>query len=341
MSTENQNHNTGSIDSSNLLVLLYRWRKPILIICGAAAIISAAISLLIEEKYKSTVVLFAVPQNSFGEQLLEEVKKEDVLAYGEEEDAERLLQIINSDKIRNQVIEKFNLWEVYEIPKGDKGSNTMMGKEYNGNVAAKLTKFGSIEISVLDKSPDRARDMANDIAALTDTVSNLLRNERAMQAFHYAENSYTNLLAEIKLLEDSMDALRRLGVYDYITQIEGLNEQYATAIAEGKSVNAQKLKAQMDSLSKYGNVYTKLETMIESTYEREAILKKRYELMKIDVESKLPSKFVVDYATSADKKAYPVRWLIVAMSIASAFVFVVVFLLIWDSIARLKREGRM
>jgi uncharacterized protein involved in exopolysaccharide biosynthesis len=341
MSNDMKQTETNSLDSSNLLVLLYHWRKPILIVCAAAAIVSAAVALIIEEKFKSTVVLFAVPQNSFGEQLLEEVKKEDVLAYGEEEDAERLLQIINSDKIRNRVIDQFNLWEVYEIPKGEKGSNTMMGKEYNGNVTARLTRFGSIEISVLDKSADRSRDMANSISALTDTVSNQLRNERAMQAFKYAENSYKNLQAEIQLLEDSMDALRRLGVYDYITQIEGLNEQYATAIADGKTVNAAKLRAQMDTISKYGNVYTKLETMIESTYEREAILKKRYELMKIDVESKLPSKFVVDYATAADKKSYPIRWLIVAMSVTSAFVFTVIFLLVWDSIARLRKEGRI
>ncbi|MBL7943042.1 MAG: hypothetical protein JNM00_09765 [Flavobacteriales bacterium] len=331
--------NNSSLDSGNLLVLLYRWRKPIIIISAAAAIVSAGVSLLLEEKFKSAVVLFAVPQNSFGEQLLEEVKKEDVLAYGEEEDAERLLQIINSDKIRNRIIEKYDLWTHYNIPRDAKGANTLMNKEYNSNVTSRLTKFMSIEVEVLDKNPERARDMANDIAALTDTVSNQLRNERAMQAFQYAEVSYKNLQEEIKLLEDSMAALRRIGVYDYITQIEGLNEQYATAINEGRMSQANELKKQMDTLSQYGNVYTKLETMIESTYEREAILKKRYELMKIDVESKLPAKFVVDYASASDKKAYPIRWLIVAMSTASAFVLAFVFLLIWDNFKKLRTQG--
>jgi uncharacterized protein involved in exopolysaccharide biosynthesis len=327
------------LQSTNLLVLLYRWRKPVIIITAAAAIVSAGVSLLIQEKYKSTVVMLAVPQNSFGEQLLEEVKKEDVLAYGEEEDAERLLQIINSDKIRNRIIEKYDLWTHYDIPRDARGANTLMTREYNGNVSSRMTKFMSIEVLVLDKNPERARDMANDIAALTDTVSNQLRNERAMQAFQYADNSYKNLQEEIKLLEDSMASLRRLGVYDYITQIEGLNEQYATAINEGRLAQAQILKTQMDTLSQYGNVYTKLETMIESTYEREAILKKRYELMKIDVESKLPSKFVVDYASASDKKSYPVRWLIVAMSTASAFVLAFILLLVWDNLKSLRSQG--
>lgn len=335
------NQNSTSLESSNLLVMLFRWRKPIIIVCTAAAIISAGASLLIEEKFKSTVVMFALPQNSFGEQLLEEVKKEDVLAYGEVEDAERLLQIINSDRIRNRIIETFDLWTVYEIPREAKGANVLMAKEYDSNVSSRLTKLGSIEVQVMDKEAARARDMANRISELTDTLSNQLKNERALQAYQYAESSYNYLLEEIKQLEDSMDALRRVGVYDYITQIEGLNEQYATALAKGMVSYAQQLKAKMDTLSQYGNAYTKLETKIESTYEREAILKKRFELMKIDVESKLPSKYTVNAATASDKKAYPVRWLIVAMSTASAFVFAFIFLLLWDNFKKIRAEGRI
>ncbi|MDZ4824654.1 MAG: hypothetical protein SH856_14445 [Flavobacteriales bacterium] len=330
-----------SLESSNLLVMLFKWRKPIIIICAAAAIISAGAALMIEEKFKSTVVMYAVPQNSFGEQLLEDVKKEDVLAFGEEEDAERLLQIINSDRIRNRIIDSFDLWTAYEIPRDAKGANVLMGKEYDTNVSSRLTKLGSVEVQVMDKQAVRARDMANKISELADTVSNQLKNERAMQAFQYADVSYKNLLDEIKLLEDSMDALRRIGVYDYITQIEGLNEQYATALAKGMGKFAEQLKAKMDTLSQYGNAYTKLETKIESTYEREAILSKRHELMKIDVGSKLPSKYTVNAATESDKKAYPVRWLIVATSTASAFVFAFIFLLVWDSFIRLRTSGRI
>jgi uncharacterized protein involved in exopolysaccharide biosynthesis len=84
-----------------------------------------------------------------------------------------------------------------------------------------------------------------------------------------------------------------------------------------------------------------LETLIESAYEREAILKRRYDLMYIDVTSNLPSKFVVDSAAISDKKAYPVRWLIVAMSIAAAFVFIVFVLLTWDSFHRLRLGGKI
>ncbi|MEN9348745.1 MAG: Wzz/FepE/Etk N-terminal domain-containing protein [Flavobacteriales bacterium] len=342
MSNEsNSTASTPNLDSANLLVLLFKWRKPLMIVTIAAVILSSAVSLMITPKFKSTVTLFATRQHSFGEQLLEEVKKEDVLAYGEEEDAERLMQLINSDQIRNRIIEKYDLWTVYKINRTDAGANTLIGKEYNENVTAKLTKFGSIEISVLDADANRARDMANDVAAYTDSVSNKIRSERAMDAFKYAEASVINLEKEIAVMEDSMKVLQEMGVYNYTDQVAALVEQYGTAIAEGHPDRANQIKVQLDFLSQYGTLFNKLESKIEGSYEKLNVVKKRFDLMKIDVDSNLSSKFVVDDASAADKKSYPIRWLIVAMSTISAFVFAVIFLLIWDNIVRLRSEGRI
>ena len=330
-----------SLESTNLLLFFLRWKWVIIGVCVAAGIVSAVASLMIEEKFKSTVVMFATQQHSIGEQFLEDIKRKDLLEYGEKDDAERLLQLLNSDQIRTTLIDRFDLWTDYDIDSTEPGAHTLIAREYDSNVTAKMTKFGSVQVDVLDKDAKQARDMANTIADLADTLSNELRNGRALQAFEYAKISYQNLQNEIQLLEDSMESLRRLGVYDYITQIEGLNEQYATAINEGRLNQAERLNEKMQELSKYGSIYTKLETLIESAYEREAVLKKRYDLMYIDVNSKLPSKFVVDNATISDKKAYPVRWLIVAMSVASTFVFIVFVLLILDSIRRLKVAGKL
>lgn len=312
-----------------------------MIICCLTAVLSAGVSLLIKEKYKSTVIMFATQQHSFGEQLLEDVKKEDVLAYGEEEDAERLLQLINSDQIRNQVIEKYDLWKWYDIPRDSKGANTLIAKEYNDNISARLTKFGSIEVSVLDENPEQAMKIANDIGSYADTVSNKMRSERALMAFHYSETSLNNLQAELRSMEDSMKVLQEMGVYSYEDQIAALTEQFGKAIIDGHPDRAQKIKEQMDFLSKYGTLFKKLESSITAGYEKMEVLKRRYDLMKIDVESNLPSKFLMDSATAADKKSYPIRWLIVAMSTASAFVFTVIFLLVWENIKRLREEGRL
>jgi uncharacterized protein involved in exopolysaccharide biosynthesis len=138
-----------------------------------------------------------------------------------------------------------------------------------------------------------------------------------------------------------MNVLQEMGVYSYLDQIAALTDQFGTALAEGHPDRAQKIKEQMDFLSKYGTAYNKLEKGLEEAYDKLGILTKRFDLMKIDVDTNLPSKFVVDAAAAADKKSYPIRWLIVAMSTASAFVFAVIFLLIWDNFKRLRNEGRL
>ncbi len=332
---------SNSLESNNLLILLYKWRKPIIIVCTAAAVLSAIISLIIPSRYRSTVVLYAEQQHSFGAQLLEDIQKADLMAYGEEEDAERLMQIINSDQVRNKIIDRYNLWDVYEIKKEQQGANTLIGRAYGENVSAKLTKFGSVEVSVLDQDPERAKNMANDIALYADSVANKLSSDRAREAFKYAEASLNDLQQEIKLTEDSMSRLREMGIFNYSNQITALTEQYGVAIAEGHPNRAEVIQDQMKFLSQYGTAYNSLDNRLDNAYEKLGTLRKRYDLMKIDTESKLPAMRIVDYASAADKKALPIRWLIVVMSTASAFVFTVIFLLLWNNFKRLRTEGKL
>jgi hypothetical protein len=289
-------------------------------------VLSSAAALLMEEQFKSTVIMFATPQHSIGEQFYEEIKRNDLLEYGETEDAERLLQILNSDRIRNRIIQKYDLWKHYDIEQASAGAQSLLGKEYNSNVDARLTRYGSIEVAVLDRDPKQAADMANDIAFLADSVANRLRNERAQEALVYAGSSLSQVQEEIQSMETRLGKLYELGVYDFATQIEGLNEQYATALAKG-SGNAEKIRRQMAEISLHANDFNKLSNLIEAAYDREAILKKRFELMKLDAETQMPSAFIVDSAAPADKKSKPIRWLIVAMTVASTLALALLILL--------------
>lgn len=336
-------HHTSStaLESTNLLLFFIRWRAYLFGICLIAGVVSAIASLMIEEKFKSTIIMYAAQQHSIGEQFYEDIKKNDLLQYGDKQDAERLLQIIQSDRIRARIIDRYNLWGHYDIDAQRKGANTLMAKEYDSNVTSRLTKFGSIEIQVLDKDNEKARDMANDIATLTDSIANKIRQDRAREAFNYVALSLEQVQREIQTLEDSLGVLYSYGVYDFSKQIEGLNEQYATAILQGRSTQAETLRLQMDRLSFYATVFNKLSNLIEAGYDREATLKRRFDLMAIDATSSMPSVFITDMAFAADKKSYPIRWLIVAVSLVAAFIFGTIAILVLENYRRLKEEGKI
>ena len=91
------------MESTHLLVFIYRNLKTLIAVGFLAAVAASGVSLMLDEYYESTVVMFATSQHSLGEQFFEETKKNDLLAFGETEDAERLLQILNSHRIRNRV----------------------------------------------------------------------------------------------------------------------------------------------------------------------------------------------------------------------------------------------
>jgi hypothetical protein len=57
-------------------------------------------------------------------------------------------------------------------------------------------------------------------------------------------------------------------------------------------------------------------------------LRKRFEKAKVDVEKTLPQKFVLTSASPAEKKSYPIRWLIVLVVTAVVTFSSIVVLLI-------------
>jgi len=199
-------------------------------------------------------------------------------------------------------------------------------------VGADLTRFGSIRIHVLDTDPNIAKDIANDLVYLVDSLANALRNDRAQNALILAESSYNNAVLEIQEAEDGLGKLHAQGMYDFEAQVEGLTAEYGRAVADNNMKGARIIQNDLERISKLANKYNKLTNFLEPAYEQLATLKKRYDLMKVDASTQLPSSLVVDYAQAADKKSYPVRWFIVVVSAISSLAMTLILLLIFDSI---------
>ena len=71
------------MESTHLLVFIYRNLKTLIAVGFLAAVAASGVSLMLDEYYESTVVMFATSQHSLGEQFFEETKKNDLLAFGD------------------------------------------------------------------------------------------------------------------------------------------------------------------------------------------------------------------------------------------------------------------
>jgi len=129
-------------------------------------------------------------------------------------------------------------------------------------------------------------------------------------------------------MEDEIKALRGKGVHEYEGQSMVVSEQYATAIAEGRSDKTIKqLKSVLDTLAKYGGRYVALRDELHLMKEEEVKIKTKLDQARVDAQQVLPATFRVNAAVPADKKKYPVRWLVVVVSALSAFVATMVVIL--------------
>jgi len=320
-------------NSLNLLAFVYKWRKQLIYVGIAATVISTIASFVITPKYKSTVIMFPTQTSSISKALLSENNgKDDILKFGEEEEAEQMLQILNSDDIKSRVSVQFDLMKHYNIDEKDPYKYTKLYEEYKENISYERTEFMSVKVDVLDKDPQRAADICNEIANLLDSVKNKMQKQRAYAGLKIVERSYLALRQEIKDINDSLKVLRLMGINDYETQSQVFNEQYAMAIAKNNKTGERLLEEKLKVLSTYGGAYVSLRELHEEQIKQLALVKAKYEEAKVDAEQILTQKFIVNHATKAEKKAYPIRWLIVVVSTISAMLFAFLLLLIVENI---------
>ncbi len=325
-------------NSLNLLYFIFKWRKQLVVLTIAAFAISSIVSLTIREKYKSTVILFPATTNSISKALLSEnnFQKTDVLQFGEEEEAEQMLQILNSDEIRTKICEKYNLMQHYGIDSTDKYKRTKLYEEFQSNINFKRTEYMSVKIEVMDYNPDTAAIIANDIAALHDSTKIMIQRERANQALKIVEHEYLSKLKEIQAMEDSLAVINSYGVFDYESQSEVTSEQYAIAIAKGDQRAIKSLEEKFKILSKYGSAYVSLRDNMYMQRKQLNLLKSKYDEAKVDAEQILPQKFVVSNAYPAEKKSYPVRWIIVVVSTMATLLVAMIIILLVENIKQIK-----
>jgi len=328
--------NNNFLDNTSLFTLLYKWRKKIITISFAAALIAAVVSLFITNKYKSEVILFPTKNLSTGKALLNEYN--DFLEIGEEEELEHMMQILLSNEIKERVVTKFNLINHYEIDTSDKKYYVDLMKKYQGNIESKITKYSSIRISVMDKDPQMAADIANEIATLIDTVINNFQKNMAEQGYKSLLKDREFVFSEIKVMEDSMVKIRAFGINDYESQSEVLNEQWAVAKIANNLSAAKAIEKKLEILSKYGGQYTSLRDDLFNARGRLNYVLKKLNEHKLTAEEHLEHKFIVNYASPALKKSYPIRWLIVLTTACATALMMIVLIVLKEKLKQLKQS---
>lgn len=300
---------------SNIFSILIR-KVRIFMIVGLLSIIASIVfssSYFISPVYKSEAAVY--PSN--------------LRKYSNESETEQLLQLFYGNDIRDSIITKYSLISNYDIDTSSAGYLYNLHREYNNNISIKKTKFESVNIEVLDMDPERARDIAQELIIQVNNKIALLHKIKAKEIVVIRNNEVDNK----KILIDTLEAeIKRYslkyGLLDYSQQSREVTAGYMNMLLESKKGQSmQKVEELYENLKQEGRHFQDLHhqlTLAREEYNKKLIL---YDEAVRDVNKKLTYTNTIVFPEIADKKAYPIRWLIVVLAFLGSTFFTFILLL--------------
>jgi tyrosine-protein kinase Etk/Wzc len=327
--------NNNIFNNSALYFFLFKYRLQFLIVISISILGSSIASFFIQDKFKSTAIIY--PSSTTSTTSLFNENSKNIVEFGDEEKTEQLLEILNSEKIREHLTKKFDLINYYKI-KSNTPQNEL-NEIFKENFSFRKNKNMALEITVFDHQADTAALMTNEVLVILDDVINSIRKKRAQQGLKIVENAYLKLKNEIVDLEDSLHRLMSKGIIDIPSQSEAFNTTYAEAILLNNKNAMEELKKNIDNLSNNGGAFVILRDRIMLEMNRLSILKTKYEEAKVGAEEKIDNFFIVTHPYPAKKKSYPIRWLIVSISTLCTTVLAYLILIIYDQSIKVRAEN--
>ncbi len=300
--------------NKNLFEFIWKW-KWVYVILIIVAIITSAIfssSKFIKPKFKSFAVVY--PSN------LQE--------YSEESMTEQMLQILQSEQIKIKLINAFNLYQHYKIDKNYKYAQTALFGELNDNISISKTQYESVKVEVLDYYPDTAMMMVDSILSFYNQIVKEIHGKKYLEVIKINTR-------EMKKLETERDSLSKLiskyrdeyQIYNPKQQIEEITKSY---LSSGKKESKDIYK----NILEHGDEILLLDSLLE--FNKSTYVSYNYDLRENikNFNKNISFVNVVSAPIVADKKSYPVRWLIVTLSVLATFLFTFIALIVYESVQK-------
>ena len=226
------------INFNHFFSMLWRNRRTFFTALILGLIVSVLVAFILPEYYRSTTSIFTVKlsqipinETSF--------RRGNIGDFGETTEAE-------------QAIDKWDLYKHYQIDPKAEAAKTYVLKTLDGNTSISRTRFNSIEISVLDKDPQMAADIANSFAVFLDSIKYEMVQSRALSLLGSLESQARKQQILIDTLKKSMDFFSNNGVMSQFQR-----GYLIEAFAQSSPTERAQLKKLVDSNILYGEALSK------------------------------------------------------------------------------------
>ncbi len=292
-----------SNDLVRLIQIVYKWRKPLIIVTVIVAIGASIFTwFFMPNYYKSTVNFYPSNPIMTDRQVLfsQSSGEIEIDYFGSASDVDRILTIANTSGIIDYIINKYKLMEHYDIDSTKEMARYNTKKEFLSNYSAIETEYGAIEISVWDQDDTLAMVIANHIVETIDDHNKqiLLRDKKLVVNTFKTQVEEKEIL--VTKLVDSIGAMKKAGA-----------SSEAMLVLEGKLTGA-----------------------VEDLNNNKKILEQN----QTSVNTDFSTVHVTEEAFPAIRKDKPVRSLIVIGITLGTFFFMVILAVMTENFRRIKNK---
>jgi len=237
-----------------ILKTLFKWKKPIILICLLAGIGSSIIVLLLPVYFQaSTTFIVASPDQAKPEMLFSQGNLKPEL-FGNTNDIDRVLTIAESNELINFLIDSFQLYQHYDIdPKASKAAYYVK-QVFFDLYDIKKTKRDALQLTMEDQDPALAAAMARSAREKIGQITQRLLKEGQQKTIAAFQKDIETKEAYLKIYGDSLAQLRdTFGIYNSDAQTESLTEKLnksrsQLAFNKARVISLKAQKGQRDTI---------------------------------------------------------------------------------------------
>ncbi|MEM7161405.1 MAG: hypothetical protein AAF487_03095 [Bacteroidota bacterium] len=232
--------------------------------------------------------------------------------FSEESETEQMLQLFEFSEIKDTLVDKYMLYNRWGLKPGEPEYNYWLDLLWAERVSIRPTKYESVVISCQDESPDTAKLMVEEILYQFNRLTNMMERETYAEYVSMKEEE-VRYLKEIMATTDQelLEVRESTGMISMSGQLERLMEGYMRMVEKGSSgARFNQISEKLDRvnrdggklingailMSNLGDVYTEV---LEDLNEAQS-----YSTRNVSYTN------VISKPKVADKKTWPVRWML-------------------------------
>lgn len=280
--------------------IMLKWKRLILIVTVIAIVGSIVLAVLQPNYYKSTTIFYPNNLGSFDRSYLFGTGERDKIQsmFGSKQDVNRVISIANSSELIGQVIDHYNLTAHYNIDSTNSDWRYKVMKEFSKNFKVIKSELDNIELSVWDRDPDKASQIANYFVMRINQIYSSLLVERNKSNATSIEERLNEINESLKKVSDSLIVVGNSG-----------NANYKALIQMQENL--------LEELNHWNSLSNQYKAVAGNNFK---------------------SLFIIEQAYPAERKDRPVRWIIVVSATLIAFVLSIFASLFFEKYKEIRQE---